>query len=411
MSMGHGTSIVRNNLLFHYDMANTKKSWKGAPTTNLVNPIWTNWSIDGSGQGALGTRSIISPTECSITDVASNTRQRISISGIAASTTYTFSVQYKREAGTPTLRFQIQAYTGATYLSTISFPTTTQLGIVDAEGWQTAKITITTPVGTDTILWYMQDGDDYTTYTHSFRIANPQCEQLSYATPFVNGSRSSTQAIIDLTGNSTLTPTNLNYTSSDFSFLESSGSTAITGIPITSLPALTGHTYEAWIKCTAFPTVSVPNGNGVTYKAGVLVGATYYSGSAIYWTGNSAGTACAIYGFVRGNDAYRATTSFNLSLNTYYHVVTTHGETPKKLRLYINGALFSEVDGATAEFTATNVVSAGNVGINKTQVDGGGTANYSYFNGYVESVKVYNRGLTASEVLQNFNALRGRYGL
>jgi hypothetical protein len=33
------------------------------------------------------------------------------------------------------------------------------------------------------------------------------------------------------------------------------------------------------------------------------------------------------------------------------------------------------------------------------------------FNGKIPSAQVYNRGLTAAEVLQNYNALKGRYGL
>ena len=34
-----------------------------------------------------------------------------------------------------------------------------------------------------------------------------------------------------------------------------------------------------------------------------------------------------------------------------------------------------------------------------------------HFNGKISNVKIYNRALTASEISQNFNALRGRYGI
>jgi hypothetical protein len=34
-----------------------------------------------------------------------------------------------------------------------------------------------------------------------------------------------------------------------------------------------------------------------------------------------------------------------------------------------------------------------------------------YFTGRISSVKIYSKGLSASEVRQNFNALRGRYGV
>ena len=79
------------------------------------------------------------------------------------------------------------------------------------------------------------------------------------------------------------------------------------------------------------------------------------------------------------------------------------------LNLYINGVLFSSVATATQEYNNTNIVIAGNIGINKPQVDGGGAETYSYFTGKVPVAKIYNRALTALEVQQNFNALRGRY--
>ena len=35
----------------------------------------------------------------------------------------------------------------------------------------------------------------------------------------------------------------------------------------------------------------------------------------------------------------------------------------------------------------------------------------SAFGGYISSVSMYNRALTASEITQNYNATRGRYGI
>ncbi len=36
MSLSHSPKIVTSGLVFAYDMGNGKKSWKGAPTTNLI---------------------------------------------------------------------------------------------------------------------------------------------------------------------------------------------------------------------------------------------------------------------------------------------------------------------------------------------------------------------------------------
>lgn len=41
----------------------------------------------------------------------------------------------------------------------------------------------------------------------------------------------------------------------------------------------------------------------------------------------------------------------------------------------------------------------------------GAYSSYFYFDGNIPSIQIYNRELTAAEVLQNFNALRGRFGI
>ena len=46
-----------------------------------------------------------------------------------------------------------------------------------------------------------------------------------------------------------------------------------------------------------------------------------------------------------------------------------------------------------------------------TRIGFGPAGAYPYFNGSIANVNYYNRALSAAEVLQNYNALRGRYGL
>jgi hypothetical protein len=232
-------------------------------------------------------------------------------------------------------------------------------------------------------------------------VKNIQLELGTFATPFVNGTRSNTQAIVDLTGRNTITASSLTYVSNNtFSFDRINNNTLLTSIPITSTPALSNFTYEVFLNITGLPPAS---------NNGVILGATYYAGAAIYWRTN--GSNFNIKGFIRGNDAYRVTAEYTLALNTSYHVVLTNNYSVGTLNLYINGVLFSSVATATQEYNATNIVSAGNIGINKPQVDGGGSETYSYFTGRLDVAKIYNRALSAAEVQQNFAALRGRYGI
>jgi hypothetical protein len=50
----------------------------------------------------------------------------------------------------------------------------------------------------------------------------------------------------------------------------------------------------------------------------------------------------------------------------------------------------------------------GSSGLNLAQSYSGST---QFFDGKLSVAKIYNRALTAAEIKQNFNALRGRYGI
>jgi len=75
--------------------------------------------------------------------------------------------------------------------------------------------------------------------------------------------------------------------------------------------------------------------------------------------------------------------------------------------LYINGNLASENNTALADANATATDDFWYAGLNTAA----GGNNGNFFTGNQASCKIYNRALTASEVKQNFDALRGRYGI
>jgi len=68
-------------------------------------------------------------------------------------------------------------------------------------------------------------------------------------------------------------------------------------------------------------------------------------------------------------------------------------------KLYVDGVLKAVESNFTTNITGTDF----KIGVNRSGND--------YFGGNISIVKYYNRALTASEVKQNFNALRGRYGI
>lgn len=94
-----------------------------------------------------------------------------------------------------------------------------------------------------------------------------------------------------------------------------------------------------------------------------------------------------------------ATSSFQVGDGTWRHIVGTYESGSTKL--YINGSL----DGFSTQEPNMSTVQP-NITLGKWQF-----GNSRYLNGTIASTQIYNRALSAAEVSQNFNALRGRYGI
>ena len=90
-------------------------------------------------------------------------------------------------------------------------------------------------------------------------------------------------------------------------------------------------------------------------------------------------------------------TSFTSSTNTVYNLAMVHGGTTTDV--YVNGIFNSTITNKTSYFN--------NLGLGNNFIFTYGT----YFNGNIYTTQVYNRALTASEVLQNYNATKARFGL
>lgn len=141
--------------------------------------------------------------------------------------------------------------------------------------------------------------------------------------------------------------------------------------------------------------------------AGTLVGewenSTFDSG----WTDaqmgfNATQINCGVY------PAGYATAQQGWTANTWYNIVMTYnGAASPTLRTYVNTVPGGTLLGAKQNPPTGTYLSMG-------RYDGGG--NYlngvaNYFNGYIGAWKIYNAALTPAQVTQNFNSLRGRFGL
>ena len=93
-------------------------------------------------------------------------------------------------------------------------------------------------------------------------------------------------------------------------------------------------------------------------------------------------------------------TNIDLRSTSYQHLTVVLLANSPYIKVYKNGVEGSMIDSLSAAIN-TN----GNFRI------GTWANNTWWLNGNIASVKVYNRALTASEIQQNFNATKSRYGL
>lgn len=149
-------------------------------------------------------------------------------------------------------------------------------------------------------------------------------------------------------------------------------------------------TVEVWIKTNA------TSQNGFWFEKGAVN--TQYSlfqeGPSIQWR--------QFMSSGQGLVNMSTTTATYINTNSWYQVVGTY--TSGSRILYINGV---QVNSDTQVGTIATNSSGMSIG-----AYGGNSGSNSYwYNGALSICRVYNRALSATEVLQNFNATRGRYGI
>jgi hypothetical protein len=217
-------------------------------------------------------------------------------------------------------------------------------------------------------------------------VANIQIEQKSSVTPFVAGSRSQNTTTYDLSGianNGTLTngPT---FDSSNGGIITFDGVDDYIHIPHSSsiAPSTGSISVEAIFKASA---------------AGSAYNNIIYNKENEYEMSAGGGVISIAF---RPNWAWVGDTAFNT--NQWYHTMLTYDQSYQ--RLYVNGV---QVYSAALSGAIGNVYSEPL----RIGARGGTGSAYGFFNGSIPVVKVYNRALSANEVLQNFNAQKTRFGI
>lgn len=392
MSLGHGAKVVRDGLVFHYDMANTK-SWRGRPITNIVSNtnLDTGWSkgynvnIEWNDYPSpIGINSDV----VSFVDADGNGSGYWYSYGNYApqgdGVTYYVSV-WARTVGQD---WTIRPYTGDN--SEANRIWLDQLTVPGDGKWHRLEfnpITTANPNDSDSLSFSFS----YIPPNQKCWLCAPQMTEHGHV-PFVDGTRSATESIIDLTGNSTITASSLTYNSDNtFSFGGSDNLTLGNNTLITG-----AFTIDTWFKSGA-------SQNGAQYAT--IVGKDDAGSFGNFIMSSDLNSTYIRAGF-SGSAGQKETS--NSSYNTDFtsqswvnYICTWDGNSV--ITLYRNGEQISQNTSATGTLTTnTNDLYIGYRTANNT----------SYFTGDIGSVKLYNnKALTANEVKQNFNAMRGRYGI
>lgn len=233
-------------------------------------------------------------------------------------------------------------------------------------------------------------------YTHVFdtgyiRIADVQLELKDHATAFSPTlTRSSTQSLFDRTRNVTsINASTVSYNSNGKIIFD--GTDDYIDLPAASWNILTTHTLEGVFKSNGVP------GSGYHVLFQKEGG---YSGGAVY------GLRCNPNGgqfytmICYDNEAASQNTlgsSTTLQDGQWYHVVSTF-DSSYNWKLYINGTLENSTTLSRVPYQNSSAITIG-------QGDG------RKMNGELDIMRIYNYALSEQEVLKNFRAIRGKYGL
>jgi hypothetical protein len=143
--------------------------------------------------------------------------------------------------------------------------------------------------------------------------------------------------------------------------------------------AITGNlTVAAWVRPTSFT-----NQGNIVSKSSNPGYRMRFQSNGTFWMYSNTNTI---------------TSPSTYTINNWFHTVGVFSSTG--LRMYINGSLVQSNGTAfSPSYSASSFIV------------GGFSSNQELFQGRIANVSVYNRALSATEVLQNYNAQKARFGL
>jgi hypothetical protein len=245
------------------------------------------------------------------------------------------------------------------------------LGPVGA--WQRFGYTFTSPNNTAISYWFNPDGP------YKYDIANIQIEQKNHPTTFTTSSRSATTSLLDKKRISTLNLTNMSFDSNGNPTFDGT-SNRISIANNSSINIAGDITLELVLKRTTGQP-GVPLHKEVQYSIRIYDDNTITFADSSTWS-------YATFG-AHGNA---------VTAGVYHHIVVTKIGTT--VTIYVDNTVIVSKTFGTAITQTNNSLYIGSYD---------GSSNY--FKGDIPVSRIYNRGISALEVDQNYKAYRRRFSL
>lgn len=394
-----------DGLVFHYDTGNTVRSYLGEPTTNLAyaansylnsNSNW--WINAGNATFNDNDTSIQKPVipnvdtsnlrifSAVVTGTGGNQQLGSTIVTVSPSTTYSFSIYYYFTGTTMQIPPYVRTLVNNDLLAYFAYNGDTNYLNWPRNKWILLKATVTTQANENGIYMSSYTGD---TLGEKLAYFGYQVEQKSHCTPLVLGTRSATQGLKDLTAANTINLSNVSFDSNAQMTFDGTND-LITLADAAHLKFSDG----------SFTVEQVLNISSISGKQ-----RTFSKGSSGWSRGWHAAARPTQWEFELSDGVSTPGNSF--LINTATTVGTNHVvwviESAVTAKLYVNGVQVGSTQTITESVDFATTTST--VGIGAFESGG------EYFNGRIPYTRLYARALSASEIQQNFNAIKGRYGL
>ena len=389
--------VDNTGLVFAYDLANIKRSYLGEPTVNYVPDTYgygayayVSGPVDTSTVNEKGDSTTVK--RYTITNAINTARAAIRPSGLTTGVAYTFSFKWKYNGTTTTSpSIEISAFKGYPEggANNNGFTSQTSDTVSIGNGWYLTTYTFvfsSNPTGASILTFGISTGSTAGFVGETFDIYEAQFEIKNHKTQYSNGTRSATQGLKDLTGNSTIDLTNVSFDANAQMTFDGTNDSLVVGN--NAVLKNNNSSIEFLIKY-----LNTPNGDIIQFGVGSGTYAQYYyraySGYS-YWNWYPVGTG---YGEI-------AIPNAALPLNKYHHIIMT-GDDQGYVQFYINGTL---------QTGATRTANSQPANWTPADLTVGGFSWDGYSSSEIPYLKIYNRVLATSEIQQNFNAIKGRYG-